>query len=62
MFGLYVCKNTMCILSPYSQRRALDSLGLEIQMLVSHLIGAGNQTFESSLHPQKNVITDKWLL
>jgi hypothetical protein len=40
---LYVCASYVCLVSRL-QKRVLDCLKLELQMVVSHHVGAGNWT------------------
>ena len=45
MFHLYVYLCTMCMSCAHGgQKRASDALGPELQMVVSHPVGAGTQT------------------
>lgn len=43
VFWLHVCKHTTCMLCTHrSQKRVLDLLELEVQMVVSCHVGSGN--------------------
>lgn len=39
-----LCAPCICVGAYIGQKRALDSLKLELQVTVSHQVGAGNQT------------------
>ena len=42
---VHICLCTSCVFGACGgQKRALDALELELQMVVSHHMGAGNQT------------------
>lgn len=44
-FALYVCLCTLCVPGGFgSQRSMVDSLKLELFVVMSHYVGAGNQT------------------
>lgn len=40
---MYICVSCVCLVSE-DQRRASDPLDLELHVVVSHYVGAGNQT------------------
>jgi hypothetical protein len=42
---LPVCLRTMCVTSACRGQKVLEHLELELQILVSHHVGAGNQTW-----------------
>ena len=45
LFFLHVCLCTVCMPDAHGgQRRALDLLKLELQMVVNHCVGARNKT------------------
>ena len=52
LFSFYVCVFLICGCVPSvrsactGQKRESDPLGLELQMTVSHHVGAGNQTYD----------------
>jgi hypothetical protein len=49
VFCLHVCLCPTCMAGVCEgQKRALDPLKLELQMLVNHYVGAGNQTTSSA--------------
>lgn len=68
MYGiLFVFKSVYHVYTWYQQRRALDPLGLDLQTIVRHSVGARNQTqvfWKSKSHIgflfflKKKVLTD----
>ena len=42
MFGLYLCLYTTCVNGAQGQKNASDTLELQLEMALSHHVGAGN--------------------